>query len=212
MMSHLFPGIGFRKIRNGTRNIIQTAGNKFLETLVTSSCSESLINMKTQKKFSEKKPNNSISARVVPLHAKKKKKIVSSLSQDLINKIKNSEKRKCISVIEPIAPTKKQRICNLMKSTISAKSFALLGPNTVDLDHDYCGYSNSCSKHNQQCSFESTKDQTAIQKQPTPKNVDGQLKVLLLKVSYKLTSIDHILSDSANLKFFNFILCDENRI
>lgn len=107
----------------------------------------------------------------------------------MINRIRESGKRKCISVIEPIVPTKKQRASRTIEQPPTSelnKSSAVI-PNTVQLDHDYCSHSSVRPKMNSKkkdSGFESAdeEERTIIEKQPMIKNADGKLMVSLLKV------------------------------
>lgn len=118
----------------------------------------------------------------------KNKQIMNALPQELINRIRESGKRKCISVIEPIVPNKKQRIARTLENsppTIQNKASSFVVPNTVQLDHDYCYNSNVPRNDKKKDSgFESAEEdeRTVIEKQPMVKNADGKLMVSLLKV------------------------------
>lgn len=118
----------------------------------------------------------------------KSKQIMSALPQELIDRIRESGKRKCISVIEPIVPHKKQRTSRSaeISTTVVQNKSAYVVPNTVQLDHDYCGHSNVQLKKERKkdSGFESAEEEerTVIEKQPVVKNADGKLMVSLLKV------------------------------
>lgn len=123
----------------------------------------------------------------------KNKQIINGLPQELIKRIKESGKRKCISVIEPIVPNKKQRTSRTIEplvSTTQTNSSTFIVPNTVQLDHDYCSHTNVRSKNDKKkdSGFESAEEEerTVVEKQPMVKNADGKLMVSLLKVRFIL--------------------------
>lgn len=114
---------------------------------------------------------------------------MNALPQELINRIRESGKRKCISVIEPIVPNKKQRTSRSLENAMPIsqnKTPTFVVPYTVQLDHDYCGHSNARPKSDKKkdSGFESAEEEerTIIEKQPMVKNADGKLMVSLLKV------------------------------
>ncbi|XP_050504895.1 uncharacterized protein LOC114325063 isoform X2 [Diabrotica virgifera virgifera] len=116
------------------------------------------------------------------------KQILDYLPQELIERIKESGKRKPISVIPPI-PTKK-RGCPRMQEACAQlsrnKMIKLVGD--VHLDHNYCSMNmvESYPKNPKKDSgFESAEEEerTVIGNQPTVKTADGKLMVSLLKVN-----------------------------
>uniref|UniRef100_A0A6P7F0K3 Peroxisome proliferator-activated receptor gamma coactivator 1-alpha n=1 Tax=Diabrotica virgifera virgifera TaxID=50390 RepID=A0A6P7F0K3_DIAVI len=118
------------------------------------------------------------------------KQILDYLPQELIERIKESGKRKPISVIPPI-PTKK-RGCPRMQEACAQlsrnKMIKLVGD--VHLDHNYCSMNmvESYPKNPKKDSgFESAEEEerTVIGNQPTVKTADGKLMVSLLKVRRK---------------------------
>lgn len=133
--------------------------------------------------------NNSTTkpASVNATNGDKNKQIMNALPQELINRIRESGKRKCISVIEPIVPNKKQRISRTLENSSPAiqKAPSFVVPNTVQLDHDYC-YNSNVPKNDKKkdSGFESAEEdeRTVIEKQPMVKTADGKLMVSLLKV------------------------------
>lgn len=146
--------------------------------------------------FTDQKGNNCANinnasnkpASVNATHGDKNKQIMNALPQELINRIRESGKRKCISVIEPIVPNKKQRIARTLENSplaIQNKAPSFVVPNTVHLDHDYC-YNSNVPKNDKKkdSGFESAEEdeRTVIEKQPMVKNADGKLMVSLLKV------------------------------
>ncbi|KAJ8928327.1 hypothetical protein NQ314_019124, partial [Rhamnusium bicolor] len=119
----------------------------------------------------------------------KNKQIIDSLPQELIARIKESGKRKTISVIPPI-PNKKRggpRMQEAGAQLTRNKLIKLVSSETVQLDHDYCTLNNSpypkCPKKDS--GFESAEedDRAIMRKQPMVKNADGKLMVSLLKVN-----------------------------
>lgn len=107
----------------------------------------------------------------------KSKQILESLPEELINRIKQSSKRKSIPVIPPI-PTKKKS-----KSAIQASGVAITTScETVQMDHDYCISVNSSKKDSGFSSCEED-DRSLLRNQPTVKTADGKLMVSLLKVN-----------------------------
>ncbi|KAG5888045.1 hypothetical protein JTB14_032854 [Gonioctena quinquepunctata] len=125
-----------------------------------------------------------------PVEPAKNKQIIDSLPQELINRIKESRKRKTISVIPPI-PAKKPRGPRVQEAGAQVaprnKAIKKVGSaETVQLDHDYCSLASPYPKNPKKDSgFESAEedDRTIIGKQPTVKNADGKLMVSLLKVN-----------------------------
>lgn len=121
------------------------------------------------------------------MNLEKTKQIINALPQELIDRIRESGKRKCISVIEPIVPYKKQRTLRENTPTVTQNKSAFVVPNIVQLDHDYCSHSTICLKGDKKkdSGFESAEEEerTVIEKQPVIKNADGKLMVSLLKVS-----------------------------
>nr|XP_023024188.1 peroxisome proliferator-activated receptor gamma coactivator 1-alpha [Leptinotarsa decemlineata]XP_023024189.1 peroxisome proliferator-activated receptor gamma coactivator 1-alpha [Leptinotarsa decemlineata] len=115
------------------------------------------------------------------------KQIMDSLPQELIARIKESGKRKTISVIPPM-PAKKRggpRMHDAMMAS-NKENRNTSRADTVQLDHDYCSLATPYPKHPKKDSgFESAEedDRPIIGKQPTVKNADGKLMVSLLKVN-----------------------------
>ncbi|XP_057667479.1 uncharacterized protein LOC130900704 isoform X2 [Diorhabda carinulata] len=119
------------------------------------------------------------------------KQIADSLPPELIARIKESGKRKTISVIDPIPARKrgyprphdisnqqsKKKINNSVQTTVDA----------IHLDHTYCsvGLAQYPKNPKKDSGFESAEedDRTVIGTQPTVKNADGKLMVSLLKVN-----------------------------
>lgn len=132
---------------------------------------------------SSTRPNSVLAANI-----DKNKQILNALPQELINRIRESGKRKCIAVIEPIVPNKKQRASRTVDTptTITQTKPTFVVPNIVQLDHDYCSFSSSRTKNDKKkdSGFESGEEEerTVIEKQPMVKNADGKLMVSLLKV------------------------------
>lgn len=146
---------------------------------------------KPQKTYSNICANNPSSPYFKPVSTNidKNKQITNILPQELINRIKESGKRKCISVIEPIVPNKKQRVSRTAETSshVAQTKSIFVVPNTVQLDHDYCSHPNvSKNDKKKDSGFESAEEEerTVIEKQPMVKNADGKLMVSLLKVSY----------------------------
>lgn len=117
------------------------------------------------------------------------KQILDSLPRELIARIKESGKRKPISVIPPIPAKKRggprmQEMAQLNRNKITK----LVTMETVQLDHDYCSFGARDETYpknpKKDSGFESAEedDRTIIGKQPTVKNADGKLMVSLLKV------------------------------
>lgn len=120
--------------------------------------------------------------------ASKSKQILEALPQELILRIKESGKRKPISVIPPI-PNKKR--CGPRMQEASAqmarnKLLQLVSSEAVQLDHDYCSSPSPYPKIPKKDSgFESGEEdeRAVLRNQPTVKNADGKLMVSLLKVN-----------------------------
>lgn len=118
----------------------------------------------------------------------KSKQILEALPPELITRIKESGKRKPISVIPPI-PNKKR--CGLKTQEAVTpvsrnKLLKLANSETVQLDHDYCSTLSPYPKNPKKDSgFESAEEdeRTLLKNQPTVKNADGKLMVSLLKVN-----------------------------
>lgn len=117
----------------------------------------------------------------------KSKQILEALPQELIKRIKESGKRKPISVIPPI-PNKKPRLGPRVQESspqlVKNKFSKLVNSDAVQLDHDYCTSLSPYPKNPKKDSgFESSEeDERAIlRNQPTVKNADGKLMVSLLK-------------------------------
>ncbi|CAG9834104.1 unnamed protein product [Diabrotica balteata] len=116
------------------------------------------------------------------------KQILDYLPQELIERIKESGKRKPISVIPPI-PTKKRGCPRMQEAGAQLsrnKMIKLVGD--VHLDHNYCSLNTveSYPKNPKKDSgFESAEEEerTVIGNQPTVKTADGKLMVSLLKVN-----------------------------
>lgn len=112
--------------------------------------------------------------------ASSSRQILDSLPQELINRIKESGKRKPITVIQPIPNNRKRsRVQEPVKTLPPTSS------ETVHLDHDYCSSSSPSSQISMKDSgFVSSEedDRSVISRQPTVKNADGTLMVSLLKV------------------------------
>ncbi|KAJ8918793.1 hypothetical protein NQ315_011077 [Exocentrus adspersus] len=123
-----------------------------------------------------------------------KRKVLNELSQDLIYRMKESRKRKAVSIIPPV-PNKKYCSTKIQETTPSGtvQKSVNVNPhqqvnvdtvkpmstvvNSVELDHDYCA--KSCQQP-----IKCEKDDRAIMmKQPMVKNADGKLMVSLLKVN-----------------------------
>lgn len=123
---------------------------------------------------------------VMATNLDKNKQIMNALPQELINRIRESGKRKCISVIEPIVPNKKLRTARATEPAVTQTKNSFMAPNIVQLDHDYCCLSKTRSKTDKKkdSGFESAEEdeRTIIEKQPMVKNADGKLMVSLLKV------------------------------
>ncbi|CAG9865257.1 unnamed protein product [Phyllotreta striolata] len=126
------------------------------------------------------------------------KQILDSLPKELIERIRESSKRKSISVIPPI-PARKRGAPPAGPPSKKPKPLEApppVGIETVRLDHDYCCASSTVGlKHYpkvpmKDSGFESADedDRTLIAKQPMVKNVDGKLMVSLLKVNTIHTS------------------------
>ncbi|XP_076266261.1 PGC-1 family member spargel isoform X2 [Rhynchophorus ferrugineus] len=100
------------------------------------------------------------------------------LSQELINRIKETGKRKPITIIQAI-PNKRiktNKIPELHKTTVQAAK-----SDSVRLDHNYCS---TVASNNKDSGFISEEeDRTIISRQPTVKNADGTLMVSLLKAN-----------------------------
>lgn len=114
----------------------------------------------------------------------KSKQILDALPEELIKKIKESGKRKPISVI-PAIPNKK-RCVQRIPETNTLNKIKAASPNAVRLDHDYCSSLSPYPKHPKKDSgFESSEEdeRAIIRNQPTVKNADGKLMVSLLKVN-----------------------------
>lgn len=126
--------------------------------------------------------------------------IIDSLPQELINRIKESGKRKPITVIQAIPNNRKRsKIQEVHKPFHSNGS----NPNTVHLDHNYCSPSGIINQINKKDSgFVSSEedDRTIISRQPTVKNADGTLMVSLLKAN----TIRHVESSANQKKKLNF--------
>lgn len=75
--------------------------------------------------------------------ANKKTEIIDAIPKELLDRIKESSKKRCISVIEPIAPNKKSRTTSTTEAitTVDAQKplSTVFVSNAVFLDHDYCG-------------------------------------------------------------------------
>lgn len=118
----------------------------------------------------------------------KSRQILEALPPELITRIKESGKRKPISVIPPI-PNKKR--CGLKSQeaitpVCKNKFLKLANTETVHLDHDYCSSLSPYPKNPKKDSgFESAEEdeRTLLKNQPTVKNADGKLMVSLLKVN-----------------------------
>lgn len=118
----------------------------------------------------------------------KSKQILAALPQELIMRIKESGKRKPISVIPPI-PNKKRcasRIQETGAQMARNKLLKLVNSEAVQLDHDYCSSPSPYPKNPKKDSgFESAEEdeRAVLRNQPTVKNADGKLMVSLLKVN-----------------------------
>lgn len=118
----------------------------------------------------------------------KSKQILEALPQELITRIKESGKRKPISVIPPI-PNKKRCSSKIHETAIQTtknKLLNLANSETVHLDHDYCSALSPYPKNPKKDSgFESAEEdeRTLLKNQPTVRNTDGKLMVSLLKVN-----------------------------
>ncbi|CAH1119187.1 unnamed protein product [Phaedon cochleariae] len=128
----------------------------------------------------------------------KNKQIIDCLPQELINRIKQSGKRKTISVIDPVLPTKKRGHHRDSSGGPKAAPLPPSGLERVRLDHDYCasggtgrggsGGAGVYPKHPKMDSgFESAEEEeqqrAVMGGQPMVKNADGKLMVSLLKVN-----------------------------
>ncbi|GJQ76040.1 hypothetical protein Trydic_g18091 [Trypoxylus dichotomus] len=113
----------------------------------------------------------------------KSKQILESLPEELINRIKQSSKRKSISVIPPIPNKKRGKpliptgacIVNTSQTSNSCET-------VIQMDHDYCISSNSSKKDSGFSSCEED-ERSLLRNQPTVKMADGKLMVSLLKVN-----------------------------
>lgn len=144
------------------------------------------IEIKTEPVVEERKPEMN-----------KNKQILDSLPQELIARIKESSKRKPISVIEPI-PNKNKRNTTIQKD-VKSKPLKLVCE-SIQLDHDYCGFltTNHYNKVPKKDSgFESAEEdeRSLIKHQPMVKNIDGKLMVSLLKCN-----TIHTINDNKNIK------------
>lgn len=157
---------------------------------------ESHTEKKPQKTNSNISAHNSNSPYFKPVSTlmEKNKQIMTALPQELINRIKESGKRKCISVIEPIVPNKKQRVSRTAESSghIAQTKSIFVVPNTVQLDHDYCSHSKTDKKKDSGFESAEEEERTVIEKQPMVKNADGKLMVSLLKVSFLFSYVSQI--------------------
>lgn len=115
-----------------------------------------------------------------------KSQIRESLPQDLIDRIKESGKRKPITVIQPIANRKVKPV----KPVGPPKLVPIQMSKTdmVKLDHNYCSTKSSSNVPvviKKDSGFVSSEDddKTIISRQPTVKNADGTLMVSLLKAN-----------------------------
>lgn len=113
--------------------------------------------------------------------ASSNRQILDSLPRELINRIKESGKRKPITVIQAIPNNRKRsRVQEPVKTLPPTSS------ETVHLDHNYCSSSSSPSNQisKKDSGFVSSEedDKSVISRQPTVKNADGTLMVSLLKV------------------------------
>lgn len=103
-------------------------------------------------------------------------------------RIKESGKRKPISVIPPI-PNKKRcgpRMQEAGAQIARNKLLQLVSSEAVQLDHDYCSSPSPYPKNPKKDSgFESAEEdeRAVLRNQPTVKNADGKLMVSLLKVN-----------------------------
>lgn len=136
-----------------------------------------------------KQPEQNASLPETSSDVAKSKQILEALPQELIKRIKESGKRKPISVIPPI-PNKKPRLGPRAQESaphiVKNKFSKLVNSEAVQLDHDYCSSLSPYPKNPKKDSgFESSEeDERAIlRNQPTVKNADGKLMVSLLKAN-----------------------------
>lgn len=119
----------------------------------------------------------------------KSKQILEALPEELIKRIKESGKRKKISVI-PAIPNKK-RCANRIET--KNKISKVVSTEAVFLDHDYCSSPSPYPKHPKKDSgFGSAEEdeRMILMNQPTVKNADGTLMVSLLKANTIKTNVE----------------------
>ncbi|KAK9716880.1 RNA recognition motif [Popillia japonica] len=108
----------------------------------------------------------------------KSKQILESLPEELINRIKQSSKRKLISLIPPIPNKKrgKQIIPSIGVSVVNTNNTNMINTCeiTVQMDHDYCISANSSKKDSGFSSCEED-ERSLLRNQPTVKTADGKL-------------------------------------
>ncbi|XP_019872715.2 uncharacterized protein LOC109600958 isoform X2 [Aethina tumida] len=110
--------------------------------------------------------------------------ILDQLPKELIDRIKESGKRKPISVIPPMPSRKRGARCHDAGAPQRVLKVPEQTPDTVKLDHDYCTVQTGYSKYPKKDSgFESSEEDDNIKRQPIVKNTDGKLMVSLLKVN-----------------------------
>lgn len=132
----------------------------------------------------------------------KHKQIIDGLPQELINRIKESGKRKGISLIDPVPTIKKKKNQEILPPIKAVNSSI---PETIRLDHDYCTTSTPYPKNPKKDSgFESAEEEDkALRNQPVVKNADGKLMVSLLKVN-TIRNANAIINEDQKKKKLNF--------
>ncbi|KAL3268091.1 hypothetical protein HHI36_007218 [Cryptolaemus montrouzieri] len=141
------------------------------------------VNKKTEQK----------KGKVQSLKPSNNKQIIEALPQELINRIKESGKRKRIAIIDPVPNSGiKKRKIQESAAVVQAPSNAVsdqikFARYSVELDHNYCAtapqYPIKRTPKKDSGYLTPEEEEKVIHNQPVVKNADGKLMISLLKVN-----------------------------